>query len=167
VGQVGRGGQAGKGGRADQAGKETGERAAPARHGGQTARNRPAGTADGRAGGSSPDTPTHPTRSSREAPSATHPSRDEKKRTDAEAKKRHRAEQARRSQVERLEAQIAEVEQAIREIEQTMAGPGFYEDRLASQPIIDRHQALMWKVGDLMHQWEALQNVDAPTADRT
>jgi ATP-binding cassette subfamily F protein 3 len=167
VGQPGRGGQAGKGGRADQAGKETGERAAPARHGGQTARNRPAGTADGRAGGSSPDTPTHPTRSSREAPSATHPSRDEKKRTDAEAKKRQRAEQARRSQVERLEAQIAEVEQAIREIEQTMAGPGFYEDRLASQPIIDRHQALMWKVGDLMHQWEALQNVDAPTADRT
>ena len=25
------------------------------------------------------------------------------------------------------------------------------------QPLIDRHQALMWEVGDLMNQWEALQ----------
>ena len=39
----------------------------------------------------------------------------------------------------------------------TMSAPGFYEDRAASQPVIDRHQALMWKVGDLMHQWEELQ----------
>jgi hypothetical protein len=23
--------------------------------------------------------------------------------------------------------------------------------------LIDRHQALMWEVGDLMNQWEALQ----------
>ena len=38
-----------------------------------------------------------------------------------------------------------------------MAAPGFYDDRTASQPVIDRHQALMWKVGDLMHQWEELQ----------
>ena len=38
-----------------------------------------------------------------------------------------------------------------------MAAPGFYEDRDAAQPIIDRHQALMWEVGDLMHQWEVLQ----------
>ena len=26
----------------------------------------------------------------------------------------------------------------------------------AAQPVIDRHQALMWEVGDLMHQWEEL-----------
>jgi hypothetical protein len=39
-----------------------------------------------------------------------------------------------------------------------MAAPGFYEDRLAAQPVIDRHQALMWEVGDLMHQWEELQS---------
>jgi hypothetical protein len=38
-----------------------------------------------------------------------------------------------------------------------MAAPGFYEDRAAAQPVIDRHQALMWEVGDLMHQWEELQ----------
>ena len=28
---------------------------------------------------------------------------------------------------------------------------------LASKPVIDRHQRLMWEVGDLMSQWEALQ----------
>ena len=38
-----------------------------------------------------------------------------------------------------------------------MSAPGFYDDRDASRPIIDRHQALMWEVGDLMNQWEALQ----------
>ena len=27
----------------------------------------------------------------------------------------------------------------------------------AAQPVIDRHQTLMWEVGDLMHQWEELQ----------
>ena len=39
-----------------------------------------------------------------------------------------------------------------------MSAPGFYEDREASKPVIDRHQALMWEVGDLMHQWEELQS---------
>ena len=38
-----------------------------------------------------------------------------------------------------------------------MASPGFYESLAASKPIIDRHQALMWEVGDLMAQWESLQ----------
>ena len=45
-----------------------------------------------------------------------------------------------------------------------MAAPGFYDDRAAAQPVIDRHQALMWEVGDLMHQWEELQHA-ADTAD--
>ena len=31
------------------------------------------------------------------------------------------------------------------------------DDREAARPLIDRHQALMWEVGDLMNQWEALQ----------
>ena len=38
-----------------------------------------------------------------------------------------------------------------------MAAPGFYDDRATAQPVIEQHQALMWKVGDLMHQWEELQ----------
>ena len=38
-----------------------------------------------------------------------------------------------------------------------MSTPGFYEDRDASRTVIARHQTLMWEVGDLMGQWETLQ----------
>jgi len=86
------------------------------------------------------------------------PSFGEKKRADAEVRKKARAEEARRARIEALEARIAETEQAIRDIESAMAVPGFYDDRAAAQTTIDRHQALMWKVGDLMHQWEELQS---------
>jgi ATP-binding cassette subfamily F protein 3 len=88
------------------------------------------------------------------------PSREDRKRADAEARKKTRAEQARRARIEDLETRIAATEQAIRDLEQAMAAPGFYDDRTAAQPIIDRHQALMWEVGDLMHQWEALQSAN-------
>ena len=92
-------------------------------------------------------------------------SRDDKKKADAESRRRARAQEARRAQIDRLEAQIADRERALREIEEAMAAPGFYEDRAAAQPLIDRHQALMWQLGDLMHQWEELQNASdlAPT----
>jgi ATP-binding cassette, subfamily F, member 3 len=83
--------------------------------------------------------------------------RDEKKRTDAETRKRQRATEARRAEIDKLETEIAACEAAIREIEQTMSATGFYEDRAGAQPIIDRHQALMWRVGELMHRWEELQ----------
>jgi ATP-binding cassette subfamily F protein 3 len=86
------------------------------------------------------------------------PPREEKKRVDGEARKRERASKARQGRIEDLETRIAECEQAIRDIEQTMSAPGFYEDRGAAQPIVDQHQALMWKVGELMHQWEELQS---------
>ena len=94
------------------------------------------------------------------------PSREEKKRADAEARKKARAAQARRARIDDLETRIAATEQAIRELEETMAAPGFYDDRAAAQPTIDRHQSLMWQVGDLMHQWEELQNAtDLAAAD--
>ncbi len=41
-----------------------------------------------------------------------------------------------------------------------MAAEGFYEDRHAAESVVARHQALMWEVGDLMHQWEMLQAAD-------
>jgi ATP-binding cassette, subfamily F, member 3 len=91
-------------------------------------------------------------------------SREDKKRVDAEARKRQRAAQAHQQRIDQLEARIAECEASIRELEQTMAAPGFYDDRAAAQPLIDRHQALMWKVGDLMHQWEMLQSTSDVTA---
>jgi ATP-binding cassette subfamily F protein 3 len=86
-------------------------------------------------------------------------SREEKKRVDAEARKQQKAVQARRDRIASLETRIAETEAAIKELEQTMATPGFYDDRTAAQPVLDRHQALMWQVGDLMHQWEELQSL--------
>jgi len=87
------------------------------------------------------------------------PTRDERKRADAEVRRRP-AEQ-RQSAIDKLETQIAACEASIREIEQTMAAPGFYDDREATQPVIDRHQALMWEVGELMHRWEELQGAKA------
>jgi ATP-binding cassette, subfamily F, member 3 len=84
-------------------------------------------------------------------------SREDRKKADTEARKRARAEQAQRLRVTELESRIAAVEHEIRELERAMAAQGFYDDRAAAQPTIDRHQALMWEVGDLMHQWEELQ----------
>src|SRR5665213_358564 len=95
------------------------------------------------------DTPPTPKKPAKPAAPAG-PTREAQKRTDAEAKKKARAAQARRAQIDALEARIAETEQSIRAIEETMSAPGFYEDRTAAQPVIDRHQALMWTVGDLM-----------------
>jgi hypothetical protein len=69
-----------------------------------------------------------------------------------------------RARIEELEARIAATEQALRDLEEMMAAPGFYDDRSAAQPVIDRHQALMWEVGDLMHQWEELQTASDLTA---
>ena len=86
-----------------------------------------------------------------------HPSHEQKKRADADTRRREKAVKARRARIDDLEARIAACEQAIHEIERAMAAPGFYDDRAAAQPIVDRHQALMWEVGDLMHQWEELQ----------
>ncbi|HWF84014.1 MAG TPA: ATP-binding cassette domain-containing protein, partial [Vicinamibacterales bacterium] len=85
--------------------------------------------------------------------------RDEKKRVDAEARQRARLSKARQAEIDALEARIADCEQAIRDIEQTMAAPGFYEDHTAAQVVVRQHEELMWKVGDLMHQWEELQSV--------
>ncbi len=42
------------------------------------------------------------------------------------------------------------------------ARSGFYDDPVASKPIIDRHQALMWEVGDRMAEWEALLEAAPP-----
>ncbi len=95
------------------------------------------------------------------------PSREERKRADADAKKKARAAQARKAEIDALETKIAETEAAMRALEHQMAAPGFYDDRTAAQPVLDQHQALMWKVGDLMHQWEELQSADlTPATDR-
>jgi ATP-binding cassette subfamily F protein 3 len=84
-------------------------------------------------------------------------SRDERKRLEADRRKKQREGDALRRRIAELEGRIAERETQVKALEATMASPGFYDARDASQPVIDRHQALMWEVGDLMGQWEALQ----------
>ena len=86
----------------------------------------------------------------------------EKRRADSKARQEHRAADAHKKKIEALEAKIADRERAIKELEASMAAPGFYDDRDAARPIIDRHQALMWEVGDLMHQWEELSTQRQP-----
>ncbi len=75
-----------------------------------------------------------------------------------------RAQATRDKRIGELERRIAQCEGKIKEIEATMASPGFYNDRDAARPVVDRHQTLMWEVGDLMGQWEALQQADGDSS---
>src|SRR5690242_19477969 len=58
--------------------------------------------------------------------------REERKQADAEARKKQRADQARQSEIDKLEREIAECERAIKELEEAIAAPGFYENREAA-----------------------------------
>jgi ATP-binding cassette subfamily F protein 3 len=98
-----------------------------------------------------PNTPPKP------AARSPQPSRDDRKRVEADRRKQQRAADALQNRIAALEARIAEREAAVKELEATMSAPGFYNDREASKSVVDRHQALMWEVGDLISQWEALQ----------
>jgi ATP-binding cassette subfamily F protein 3 len=85
---------------------------------------------------------------------------EERKRQESEARRVRKAQDARRKRIDDLESRIADRENAIKEIEATMSAPGFYDNHEIAKPVIDRHQALMWEVGDLMSQWEELQHTD-------
>ena len=91
-------------------------------------------------------------------PDTPHEDRDARKRDEAERRKKQRARETLQERVADLEARIADREGQVKEIEAAMGVPGFYEDPVAAKAAVDRHQALMWEVGDLMGQWEALQN---------
>jgi len=56
-----------------------------------------------------------------------------------------------------LEKRVAEREQAVKALEAQMAAPGFYDDRTRAEQAAEEHKKLMWEVGDLVNQWEALQ----------
>ncbi len=84
--------------------------------------------------------------------------REAQKRADAAARRLQRENDALRKKIAQLETQIADRERLIHELEAAMAQPGFYDNREAAQPVVDRHQALMWEVGDLMHQWEEVSH---------
>ena len=79
-----------------------------------------------------------------------------KKRDDADQRKRDKARKALQDRISELETRIADTEQAIKALEARMADPGFYGQHEASKPVLDEHQSLMWKVGELLGQWEML-----------
>ena len=83
--------------------------------------------------------------------------REDRKRLEAEDRRRKRAREAVEGRIATLEATIAEREATMKTLEATMSAPGFYENHDTSKPTIDQHQALMWELGDLMHRWEELQ----------
>jgi ATP-binding cassette subfamily F protein 3 len=112
--------------------------------------------ADVRRGGpSAPPVAAKP--DARPKPAVAKDDREDRKRVEAERKKKQRSAESLQKRILDLEARIAEREARVKELEALMSAPGFYDDRDASKDVIDRHQALMWEVGDLMGQWEALQ----------
>jgi ATP-binding cassette, subfamily F, member 3 len=92
--------------------------------------------------------------------------REERKRDEGERRRKQREVEALRKRIADLEARIAEREGQVKELEALMAAPGFYDDRDAAKAAADRHQALMWEVGDLIGQWEALQEHASEQAPR-
>jgi len=115
-----------------------------------------------------PATARHAAAASPESGATPQPTREERKKLDAEVRRKMKAGQARKAEVERLEGRIAETEAAIRALEARMSAPGFYDDRAAAQTAASEHQTLMWKVGELMQRWEDLQTDPdlAPASDR-
>jgi ATP-binding cassette subfamily F protein 3 len=91
------------------------------------------------------------------APVAPAISYEDRKRDQAEKKKRERAFKALKDRVAELEARIADREKQIKEVEQKMSAPDFYSDHEKSKPVLAQHQTLMWEVGELLGQWEMLQ----------
>ena len=79
-------------------------------------------------------------------------------------RRRKREISVRVARIAQLEQEIADREQAIRELEASMAAPGFYKDREAARPLVDRHQTLMWEVGDLIQEWEEMQMTETDDA---
>jgi len=84
-------------------------------------------------------------------------SREQRKQIDAGRKKKQRAADTLNKRIAELESRIADREARVKELEAAISAPGFYDKPDAAREVIDRHQALMWEVGDLMGQWEALQ----------
>ncbi len=127
----------------------------------ETADRRPPAKAAPPPAKSSPAAAPAPAPASNSKPTDNRASRQERKEAAAAQARQRRAAAGRDRRIKDLEARIADREQQIMDLEGQMAAPGFYEDRTAASDVVARHQALMWEVGDLMHQWETLQTTDA------
>ena len=87
------------------------------------------------------------------APARDHAAR---KRDEAEQRKRDKARKLLHDRIAELETRIAEAEQAVKTLEAKLADPAVYSTPEAARPVIDEHQSMMWKVGELLGQWEML-----------
>ena len=85
------------------------------------------------------------------------PSREDRKREEAGRRKKQRADEALRKRIAEMESRIAEREAEVKTLESAMGAEGFFNDPANANAVIGRHKALMWEVGDLIAQWEALQ----------
>jgi ATP-binding cassette subfamily F protein 3 len=110
--------------------------------------------------------PSSPLPAAGKTPSASE-DREERKRLEADRKKKQREQEGLRKRIADLEARISTTEAEVKQLEAAMSEAGFYQDSARSKPVIARHQALMWEVGDLMAQWEALQNHAAEQASES
>ena len=81
----------------------------------------------------------------------------EHKRLQVEARRQQRKLDGLRRRIADLEKRIGEREEAVRKLEADMAAPGFFTDQASADEAVKRHQKLMWEVGDLINQWEALE----------
>jgi len=81
----------------------------------------------------------------------------DRKRAEAERRQQRRAADALRKRIAELESRITDREGQVRNLEAKMSAGGFYDDPATANATIDRHKTLMWEVGDLIAQWEALQ----------
>jgi ATP-binding cassette subfamily F protein 3 len=79
-----------------------------------------------------------------------------KKRDDAEQRRRERARKQLEARIAEVEGRVGEAERAIKSLEGQMADPAFYRRTDGGKAVIDEHQSLMWKVGELLGQWEML-----------
>ena len=102
-------------------------------------------------------TPTSKTASSprRQPPKTPHAATHRKQQH--ENRRQERQTKTLKARIAKLEGRIAEREQVVQKLEAQMAEPDFYADKAAADAAIAQHQGLMWEVGDLMNQWEALQ----------
>ena len=80
------------------------------------------------------------------------------RRNQADVRRQERQRKALEARISDLERRISDRELTVQQLEAEIASPDFYSDAATAQDTIGRHQTLMWEVGDLMNQWEALQN---------
>jgi ATP-binding cassette subfamily F protein 3 len=85
------------------------------------------------------------------------PTYEDKKKADALTRQRRKRDDDRQKRLADLESRITEREEAIKALEAQMSAPGFYEQRDSAEAVVAKHHHLMWEVGDLMNQWESLQ----------